>query len=367
MRQVITRIAVGIAVAVSMVSAAQSAEDKVLNVYNWSDYIAPDTLERFEKETGIKVNYDVYDSNEILEAKLMAGNSGYDVVFPSATPFLARQLKAKIYRELDFAKLPNRANLDAATLATLAKNDPGNKHAVPYMIAGTGIGVNLAKVKELAPDAPLDSWSLLLEPKWTGKLKACGVTLLDDANEVLAGAYAYLGMDPATDQVADIEVAMKLLAKIRQDIKYIHSSSYINDLANGDICLAHGYGGDLVQARDRAKEANKGVDILVFFPKEGAQVVMDVMAIPADAPHPDNAHVFIDFMMRPDVVGPITDAVGYANAVNGAEKFVSPERLADPAVYPPKEVREHFFVVPPKSQAFERARTRAWTRFKTGL
>jgi putrescine transport system substrate-binding protein len=366
-RQVITRLVVSLAVAMFMVSAAQSAEDKVLNVYNWSDYIAPDTLERFEKETGIKVNYDVYDSNEILEAKLMAGNSGYDVVFPSASPFLARQVTAKIYRELDFAKLPNRANLDAATLATLAKSDPGNKHAVPYMIAGTGIGVNMAKVKELAPGAPLDSWAILFEPKWTGLLKACGVTLLDDANEVLSGAYAYLGMDPTTESTKDIDTAIALVSKIRQDLKYIHSSSYINDLANGDICVAHGYGGDLVQARDRAKEANKGVDIKVFFPKEGAQVVIDVMAIPADAPHPDNAHAFINFMMRPDVVGPITDAVGYANAVKGAEKYVSPERLADPVIYPPKEIRDRFFVVPPKGQAYDRARTRAWTRFKTGM
>jgi len=365
-RKVVTRILAATAAVVVMASAAHAAEEKVLNVYNWSDYIAPDTLQRFEAKTGVKVNYDVYDSNEILEAKLMAGSSGYDVVFPSASPFLARQIKAGIYRPLDFAKLPNRAHLDPAALATLAKSDPGNKHAVPYMIAGTGIGVNTEKVKALAPDAPLDSWAILLDPQWTGRLKACGVTLLDDPTEVLSAAFATLGIDPATEDTADIDAAIDYLSKVRQDLKYIHSSSYINDLANGDICVAQGYGGDLVQARDRAREAGKGIDILVFFPKEGTQAVMDVMAIPADAPHPDNAHAFLDFMMRPDVVGPITDEVGYANAVVGAEAFVSAERLADPVIYPPKDVRERFFVVPPKSQAYERARTRAWTRFKTG-
>jgi putrescine transport system substrate-binding protein len=175
-----------------------------------------------------------------------------------------------------------------------------------------------------------------------------------------------LGLDPATEKQADIDAAVAYLSKVRQDLKYIHSSSYINDLANGDICVAHGYGGDLVQARDRAKEAGKGVDILVFFPKEGTQAVMDVMAVPADARHPENAHAFINFMMRPDVVAAITDEVGYANAVDGSEKLVSAERLADPVIYPPKAVRERFFVVPAKSQAYERARTRAWTRFKTG-
>ncbi len=366
MRKVVTRILAASTAVMVMASTAYSAEEKILNVYNWSDYIAPDTLERFEKETGIKVNYDVYDSNEILEAKLMAGNSGYDVVFPSASPFLARQIQAGIYQPLDLGKLPNRSNLDAASMATLAKSDPGNKYAVPYMIAGTGIGVNTAKVKALAPDAPLDSWAILTDPKWTGLLKACGVTLLDDATEALSAAFVMLGLDPATEKSADIDAAVAYLSKVRQDLKYIHSSSYINDLANGDICVAHGYGGDLVQSRDRAKEAGKGVDILVFFPKEGTQAVMDVMAVPKDAPHPGNAHAFINFMMRPDIVAAITDEVGYANAVNGSEKLVSAERLADPVIYPPKAVRERFFVVPVKSQAYERARTRAWTRFKTG-
>jgi len=364
MRKLVSFASVGFLAA--MMAATASAEDPVLNVYNWSDYIAPDTLARFEKETGIKVNYDVYDSNDILEAKLMAGKSGYDVVFPSATPFLARQIKAGIYRELDRSKLPNRANLDAKVMSRLAISDPDNKHAVPYMIAPTGIGVNVAKAKALAPEAPLDSWALVFEPKWTNKLKVCGMTLLDDPVEVVPAALAYMGRKPASEDSKDLDDAMAFLAKIRKSLKYIHSSAYINDLANGDTCIAHGYGGDLVQARDRAKEAGKGVEIKVFFPKEGVQAVMDVMAVPKDAPHPENAHAFINFMMRPDVVGPITENVGYANAINGSEKFVSADRLSDPAIFQPQEVRDHFFVVPPQGKDYERARTRAWTRFKTG-
>ena len=270
-------------------------------------------------------------------------------------------------RELDFARLPNRANLETSALATLAKSDPGNKHAVPYMIAGTGIGVNVAKARALAPDVPLDSWAI---PARAENGPACSRPAASPSSttptEVLSAAYAYRGVDPGTEKTEDMEAAITFLSKVRPDLKYIHSSSYINDLANGDICVAHGYGGDLIQARDRAREAAKGVDILVFLPKEGVQAVMDVMAIPADAPHPDNAHAFLDFMMRPDVVGPITDAVGYANAVKGADKFVGAERLEDPVIYPPKEVKERFFVVPPKGRTYERARTRAWTRFKTG-
>ncbi len=366
MRTVISRISFAVASLAALVSAAGAADEKVVNVYNWSDYIATDTIDRFEKETGIKVNYDVYDSNEILEAKLTAGHSGYDVVFPSASPFLARQITAGIYRELDKSKLPNWKGVEPKIAETLAISDPGNTFAAPYMIAATGIGVNVAKVAELAPDAPLDSWALIFDPKWTGLLKSCGVTFLDDPTEVFPAAYAYLGLDPRTEDAKNLNAAAEMIGKVRGDLKYVHSSSYINDLANGDICVAHGYGGDLIQARDRAAEAAKGVEIRVFLPKEGAQVVMDVMAIPRDAPHPENAHAFIDFMLRPDVVGPITDYVGYANAVEGAEAFVSAERKADPVIYPPKAVRDRFFVVPPKSRSYERTRTRVWTRFKTG-
>ncbi|WP_416899186.1 MAG: polyamine ABC transporter substrate-binding protein [Minwuia sp.] len=346
--------------------AAIGAEEKVLNVYNWSDYIAEDTLARFTEETGIKVNYDVYDSNEIVEAKLSAGKSGYDVVFPSAMPFLARQVKAGIYQKLDKAKLKNLGGLEQGVLNSLEKADPGLEHAVPYMVAGTGIGFNVEKIRQLAPDAPVDSWALIFDPEWSSKLKDCGVTLLDDASEVFPAALAYLGKDPNSDSPEDLKAAAAVIDAIRGNLKYVHSSTYINDLANGEICVAHGYGGDLIQARDRATEANNGVWVQVFLPKEGAQVVIDVMAIPADAPHPENAHAFIDFMMRPDVVGPITEAVGYANAVKGADAFVSEERKADPVIYPPQETRDRFFSVSPKSPSYDRLRTREWTRIKTG-
>lgn len=302
---------------------AHAEEEKVLNVYNWSDYIASDTLERFTQKTGIKVNYDVYDSNEMVEAKLMAGRTGYDVVFPTALPFVARQVQANIYQPLDVAKLPNMKNLEEGVVASLNNTDPAlMKHAIPYMIAGTGVGYNIAKVSKIAPDAPMDSWSLIFDPKWSDKLKECGISLLDDPSEVFAAAMVWLGKDPKSEKADDLKAASAAIERIRPNLRYFHSSAYINDLANGDICVAHGYGGDLIQARDRAAEAKNGVDIQVYLPKEGAQVVIDVMAIPIDAPHPDNAHQFIDFMMNADVVGPITETVGYANAVKGSDAYV---------------------------------------------
>ncbi|MDA1325454.1 MAG: polyamine ABC transporter substrate-binding protein [Proteobacteria bacterium] len=354
------------AAALAMSENIEAAEQKILNVYNWSDYVAKDTLSRFTVATGIKVNYDVYDSNEVLEAKLMAGSSGYDVVFPSASPFLARQIKSGIYLKLDRSRLPNWKNLTPSLLKSLTASDPGNAYAVPYMIAGTGIGFNVAKLKVAAAGAPTDSWALIFDPAWARKISSCGLSLLDDSNEVFAAAYIYLGIDTATEKREDLAKAAALIQKIRPFVKYFHSSSYINDLANGEVCVSHGYGGDLIQSRDRAAEAKRGVKIQVFLPKEGAQAVIDVMAIPTDAKRPDNAHAFINFMMRPDVVGPITNAVGYANAVEGAEKFVDKVRREDPVVYPSKETRDRLFVVPLKSPAYDRLRTRTWTRIKTG-
>lgn len=346
--------------------AAQAEDERVVNVYNWSDYIAEDTLERFTEETGIKVNYDVYDSNEIVEAKLMAGNSGYDVVFPSIVPNAARGIAAGLYQALDRAQLPNWDNIEPGVLKALAANDPGNEHAVPYMMAPTAYGVNKAKIAELAPDAPLDSWAVLFEPEWLEMLQGCGVTWLDDPSEVIAAAQAYLGNDPTTAETAKVEEAAALLEKGRPYLKYIHSSSYINDLANGDICVAHGYGGDLIQARDRAVEADKGVEIEIVLPTEGVNAVIDVMAIPADAPHVEEAHAFINFMLRPDVVGPITNEVGYTNAIKGSDEFVTEERLNDPIIYPSAETREKFFTVPVRSSSYLRSETRIWTRIKTG-
>lgn len=353
-------------VAVALSSAAAAEEEKVLNVYNWSDYIAPDTLEKFTAETGIKVNYDVYDSNETLSAKLQAGKSGYDVVFPSASPFLAQQIKAGIYQKLDRGKLKTYAGVDPAVLKTLSASDPGNQFAVPYLIAATGIGYNIDKVKKLLPNSPLDGWSLLFDPSVVGKLKGCGVSFLDTPTEVFAAALTYLGKNGASQSEDDLKAAAAAVTAVRPSVKYFHSSKYINDLANGDTCLAHGYVGDLVQARNRADEAGKGVHIGIIIPKEGAVVNIDAAAIPADAPHPDNAYKFIDFLMRPEIIAAISNTTGYANAVTASKASLKKELLDDPAIYPPADVLAKEFQVPPAPQTYERERTRTWTRVKTG-
>ena len=347
---------------------APAAEEKVLNVYNWSDYIAPDTIEKFTKATGIKVNYDVYDSNETLFAKLQAGQSGYDLVFPSATPFLAQGIKAGIFKTLDRSKITRYATLDPATLRSMEIADPGNTHAVPYMVAATGIGYNIDKIKKiLGADAKPDSWSLLFDPAVVAKLKECGVSLLDTPTEVFPAALFYAGKNGASADKADLAAASDIVMKIRPFIKYFHSSKYINDLANGDTCVAHGYVGDLVQARTRANEANKGVHIAIFIPKEGAVLNIDAAAIPADAPHPGNAEAFIDFVLQPDLIAAVTNAVGYANAVMPAKALVKKEFQTDPAIYPPAEMLAKEFELPLVTPDYERLRTRAWTKVKTGL
>jgi putrescine transport system substrate-binding protein len=345
--------------------AKAGEEEKVLNVYNWSDYIAADTLANFEKETGIKVRYDVYDSMQMLEAKLLAGQSGYDVVFPSLTPFLARQIKAGIYQPLDKAKLSNYAGLSPAILKTMSKNDPENAYSVPYMVAATGIGINVDKVKAVLGAVPEGSGDLLFSPEVTAKLKQCGISLLDDPVDVFPAVLAWLGKDPTSQDPADLATAAEALQKIRGNLKYIHSSSYINDLANGDLCVAQGYGGDLIQARNRAKEAGNGVEILALLPKEGTAFVIDTMAIPKDAPHPNNAHIFINYMMRPDVVAPITNTTGYANAVPASLEKVDEAIKSDPFIYPSDEERAKGFSVPPAEKDYERERTRAWATLKT--
>jgi len=351
---------------IALSSAALADEEKVLNVYNWSDYVAPDTIEKFTALTGIKVNYDVYDANETLSAKLQAGKSGYDVVFPSASPFLAQQVKAGIYQKLDRSKLHGWSGLDPVVLKTLTGADPGNQFAVPYMIAATGIGYNIDKIKKLLPNTPLEGWALLFDPAVVGKLKGCGVSVLDTPTEVFAAALTYLGKSGTSQSTDDLKAAADAVTKVRPSIKYFHSSKYINDLANGDTCLAQGYVGDLVQARNRANEAGKGVHIAIVIPKEGAVVNIDTAAIPIDAPHPDNAHKFIDFLLRPEIIAAISDTTGYANAVLASKSLVKKELLEDPAIYPPPDVIAKEFQVPPASQAYERERTRTWTKVKTG-
>jgi len=342
----------------------RAEEEKVLNVYNWSDYVAPDTIGEFTRRTGIKVNYDVYDSNEVLEAKILVGKSGYDVVFPSAMPYLARQVKAGVYQKLDLSKLPSAKGVDPKVLTQLKAADPQSAYALPYMMAGTGVGYVKSKIASLLPNPPIGSWALLFDPKVVNAIKPCGVTLLDTPDEVFPGALMYLGRDPNSTSDADLKAAGEVISKARSGYRYFHSSSYINDLANGAICVAHGYAGDLFQARKRAAEAKNGVDIGIFLPKEGALFNIDVMAIPKDAPHPDNAHKFINYLLEPKVVAAITTAVGYANAVPASREFIPKEIAEDPVVYPPSAAKLYTAtLVTPK---FERERNRLWTRLKTG-
>jgi putrescine transport system substrate-binding protein len=357
-------VALVVALTLVALAPARADEDKVLNVYNWSDYVAPGTLAEFTQRTGIKVNYDVYDSNDVLEAKLLVGKSGYDVVFPSAMPYLARQAKAGVYRKLDFAKLPHARGLDPKVMAQLKAADPDNAYAVPYMMAGTGVGYIKSKIAPLLPDPPIGSLAMLFDPKVVAALKPCGVTLLDTPDEVFPAALAYIGRDPTSTSEADLKAAGEVVRKARGGYRYFHSSSYINDLANGAICVAQGYAGDLFQARKRAAEAKNGVEIGIFLPKEGAAFNIDVMAIPKDAPHPDNAHKFIDYILEPQVVAKITTAVGYANAVPASREFIAKDIESDPVVYPPADVK--LYSAPLVTPKYERERNRLWTRIKTG-
>ncbi len=343
------------------------AEEKWLHVYNWSDYIAPDTIADFTKETGIEVTYDVYDGNEVLEAKLLAGHSGYDIVVPSASPYMARQIAAGAYHELDKAKLPNLNNLDPQILALAATADPGNAHGVPYLWSVTGIGYNTALLdRALGDAAPRDSLALLFDPAYAQKLAACGIALLDTPQEIVPAALAYLGRDPKSHAEADLAEAIALIDKVRPYVRKFHSSQYLNDLATGDICIALGYSGDVIQARNRAREAESPVEIAFRVPREGAQMSIDMLGIPVDAPHPDNAHVFINYILRPDVIAAITNAVSYPNPNLAATPLVDPEIRDDPGIYPPESLKRLLYIDLPAPRAYERARTRAWTRMKSG-
>ncbi len=345
---------------------APGAEEPVLNVYNWSDYIAEDTLANFTKETGIKVTYDVFDSNEILEAKLVSGSTGYDVVVPSLT-FLARQVQAGVFMPIDKTKLSNLGNLDPELQALIAKKDPDNAHSVNYLWGTTGIGYNVKKIKEILGDnAPVDSWSLVLEPKNLAKLKQCGVYFLDTPSEIIPTVLHYLGEDPNSFDPAVIAKAEARLAQLRPYITQFHSSEYINALANGDACIAVGWSGDIGQAKARAIEANKGVDINYVIPKEGAAMWFDMMAIPKDAKHPENALKFINYILRPDVAAGISNYVQYASANKASLPMVDKALLENPVVYPPPAVRQTLYglaVLPPD---VDRQFTRIWTKLKTG-
>jgi len=348
-------------------SAAKLADAgaKVVHVYNWANYIEPSLLEKFTAETGIKVVYDVYDSNEMLESKLMAGQSGYDVVVPTAS-FLERQVDAGVFLQLDRAQIPNWKNLDPEILERVALHDPGNQHAVDYMWGTTGIGYNETKVKAIMPDAPVDSWKLILDPNVAAKFKDCGISVLDGPTDVLPGVLAYLGLDPTSESEQDLAKAEETLLAIRPYLRMIHSSNYIDALANGEICIALGWSGDVLQARDRAAEAGLTDVIKYFVPKEGTIIWFDLLAIPRDAPHPENAHVLINFLQRAEVAAANSNFINYANGNAASFPMIDEAIRNDPAIYPPAEVKAKLFPDLAESEEFSRALNRSWTRFVTG-
>ena len=346
-------------------SAVATDTEKVLNVYNWSDYIDPDTVRNFEAKYGIKVNYDVFDSNEVVETKLLAGNTGYDLVMPSAQ-FMERQIKAGVFQKLDKSVLKNVGNMDPAIMRRVALHDPNNEHAIPYMWGTDGIGYNVDKVRKIMPDAPLDSWALVLDPKYAAKFKDCGISILDAASDIRSIVLIYLGKDPNSQDAGDLKRVEEQLMKIRPYVRKVNSSQYIEDLANGDLCLAVGYSGDVLQARDRAREAGKGVQVAYALPKEGSIMWFDMMVIPADAKHPKNAHLFIDYLMQPEVAAANSNAVHYPNGNLASEQFIKPEVKNDPSVFPGAEVKAKLSPELAVGDDYNRLLTRTWTRFQTG-
>ena len=362
---------VGGLLAVGLVSFATGAiaqEEKVLNIYNWSDYIGEETLANFQKETGIKVRYDTYDNNEILHAKLVAGKTGYDIVVPSST-FARLQIDGGLLTKLDKAQLPNLKNLDPDIQDQIAKIDPGNQHLVNWLWGYTTIGINTAKVKAALGGEPMPAnvWELFFNPKYISKLKSCGVSTLDSATEVLPAALHYLGKDPFSKNPGDYKEASDLLKSVRPFVTLFSSSGYINDMAGGSICMALGWNGDVNIARARAIEGKTGQDIVALVPKTGGILFFDMIAIPADAPHPKNAHLFINYMMRPDVIAAVTNKVKYANANKESRKLIRPEIANNPSSYPTSA--EMATMVAPKalSNDVRRLATRAYTGFKTGM
>ena len=344
---------------------SEPASGKVLNLYIWSDYLAPNTLPDFEKQTGIKVHVAYFDTNETLETKLLAGSSGFDIVVPTASYF-ERQIKAGAYRVLDKTKLPNLANMDPQLMAKVALHDPDNAHGVIYMWGTNGIGYNEKMIKALMPDAPLDSWRLVFDPAVAAKVAKCGISLLDSPAEMMRAVYSYLGKDPNSQSADDLSQAEAVLVKIRPYIRNFSSSEYIEALANGDLCISVGYNGDVMQARDRAREANKGIDIKYVVPKEGSILWFDMLAIPKDAPDPESAYAFMNYMMTPQVIADVSNFKRYANANLASQPFVLPAVKDDPGIYPPPEQRQSLAVQLADSPEQTRAITRVWQKFKTG-
>jgi putrescine transport system substrate-binding protein len=339
--------------------------EKVLNVYSWMDYIAPDTVANFEKETGIKVHYASYDNNEVLETKLLTGHTDYDIVIPTEN-FFDRQLKAGVYRKLDKPSLSNLGNADPEIMQRLAVHDPGNLYAVPYMWSTTGLGYNVDLVRARLGPNPTDSWALLLDPGNAAKLQDCGISIIDSPLDVFESAIIYLGRDPGRLDPADVAAASEVLRKIRPFVRYIDPAQYIADLAGGNICISLGWSGDVEQARRRAKEASTGAHIAYIVPREGALITVDMMAIPADAPHPRNAQIWINYLLRPEVIASITNYIDYPNGNSASLPLVNPVISNDESIYPNPATRARLHSNKAVPLDYSRLVTREWTRFRTG-
>jgi putrescine transport system substrate-binding protein len=347
-------------------TGAAGAQGQIVNVYNWSDYIEPTVIADFTKETGIKVRYDTFDSNDTLETKLLAGKSGYDVVVPTGF-FLERQIKAGVFQKLDKAKLPNLVNLWPEIVQRLAAHDPGNLYAVNYMWGTTGIGYNVKKAREiLGPDAAVDSWDIVFKPENLAKFKSCGVHLLDSSDDILPAALKFLGFDPNSRSEAELQKAADLVGKVRPSVRKFHSSEYLNGLASGEICFAVGFSGDVKQAQKRAAEAKNGVEIAYAIPKEGAQLWFDNLAIPKDAKHVAEAHAFINYLQKPEVAAKNSNLISYANGNLASQKFIDKEVLEDRTIYPDEATMARLYTIKVYDAATQRLMNRLWTRIKTG-
>jgi putrescine transport system substrate-binding protein len=342
------------------------AAERVVNFFNWSDYIEPSVLTDFTAATGIRVQYDTFDSNDILETKLLAGKSGYDVVVPTAY-FLQRQIKAGVFRKLDKSKLPNLANAWDEISRRLDVYDPGNQYAVNYMWGTVGIGYNVGKAKATLGGAPIESWDVVFKPELIAKFKDCGVYMLDSSDDVLAAALHYLHLDPNSSSQADLEKAADLVAKVRPYVRKFHSSEYLNALATGDICLVLGFSGDMKQAQKRAAEAKNGVEIGYAIPRDGAQLWFDNIAIPKDADHPDEAYALVNYLLKPEVAAKNSNFIAFANGNAASRAFIDPAILNDRGIYPDADMMTRLYTISAHDQKTQRIMNRLWTRVKTGL
>ena len=355
-----------VAVLLSVVVPPARADERIVNFYNWSNYMAPGVLEEFTKQTGIKVVYDTFDANETLETRLLAGKSGYDLVVPTAY-FLQRQIKANVFQKLDRSKLPNLANAWPFVTKQLAIYDPGNQYGANYMWGTTGIGYNVKMTQKiLGPDARIDSWDAVFKPENIARFKDCGIHMLDSADDIFPATLSYLGLDPNSTKQGDLQNAADLILKIRPYVRKFHSSEYLSALATGEICLVVGWSGDIMQARSRAAEANNDIEIGYAVPKEGAQMFFDNLAIPGDAKNVSEAYELINYLYRPEVAARNSDFLSYANGNLASQKLIDPKILNDKNIYPDEPTLKKLFVITARDPATQRVINRLWTKVKTG-